>query len=368
MIIWGGITNTADQRLTSTGVAYNPVTRRWRTLPAAPLAARDGAASVWTGTELIIWGGTLNANPDVPVRDARDGAAYNPVTNRWRRLPPSPLSARTGSQALWTGKQVVVVGGVPSANVSTAAPGSGAQLRSYRGASNQAAAYDPRTDRWSSLADLPVPNGEKLDELDAIWTGSELLEWWQWDHITDASSRDFGFTGGIALYAYSAEHNTWRRTALPEDLNCVGSAAPVMNDNHVLFPASRFEPPYAVSEPMPIGLRGCQYGPSTREYNQIAHGRLDDTGGPTIWSGKALVRVNLTTTISGGQDGMVKIGQADAWNPATDSWPELPDAPTEGRYQATAAVWTGHELILLVASPQVDNGAVQGLQLVPRSN
>jgi hypothetical protein len=50
VLIWGGGTEP--------GARYSPVDDRWVALPAlnAP-AARSQAAIVWTGTEMIVWGG-----------------------------------------------------------------------------------------------------------------------------------------------------------------------------------------------------------------------------------------------------------------------------------------------------------------------
>ena len=36
-------------------------TRRWRTLPPAPIAARYGATAVWTGSEMLVVGGLSDA-------------------------------------------------------------------------------------------------------------------------------------------------------------------------------------------------------------------------------------------------------------------------------------------------------------------
>jgi hypothetical protein len=53
----------------------------WRQLAASPLAARVGHSAVWTGGELLIWGGG-----PIGARPLADGAAYDPAADRWRRL------------------------------------------------------------------------------------------------------------------------------------------------------------------------------------------------------------------------------------------------------------------------------------------
>ncbi|HVF74675.1 MAG TPA: kelch repeat-containing protein [Acidimicrobiales bacterium] len=78
----------------------------WSPMAAAPIAARSLAASVWTGTEVVVVGG--QAGNGTMLRDA---AAYNPTTNAWRVLPDSPVDVLPGATAMWTGREVVIVNG-----------------------------------------------------------------------------------------------------------------------------------------------------------------------------------------------------------------------------------------------------------------
>src|ERR687888_568044 len=97
----------------SDGVAYNPTTNRWRALAPTPLAGGH-ALGAWTGHELVLFVGNLN--PDTgkpwPPRLAR-AAAYDPATNSWRRLPPMD-SGRIDAAAVWTGSRLLVWGGTTS--------------------------------------------------------------------------------------------------------------------------------------------------------------------------------------------------------------------------------------------------------------
>jgi hypothetical protein len=63
MIIWGGL-NFTSGRL-NTGGRYDPVTDSWisTSLDNAP-SPRDYHSAVWTGTEMIIWGGASWAGND----------------------------------------------------------------------------------------------------------------------------------------------------------------------------------------------------------------------------------------------------------------------------------------------------------------
>lgn len=116
------------------GAAYDPNADRWRALPRAPLEARAGHVSVWTGEELVVWGGGKG------TALLADGAAYDPGTDEWRRISDGPLSPRWGAIGVWTGSEVLVVGG-----------------HDYAGELRDGAAYDPTADRWRSLA--PAPQG-----------------------------------------------------------------------------------------------------------------------------------------------------------------------------------------------------------------
>src|SRR5947207_8563188 len=67
----------------------------------APSARRQHTA-VWTGTEMIIWGGTNDST----------GGRYNPAVDMWTATSTTKApSARTGHTAVWTGNEMIVWGG-----------------------------------------------------------------------------------------------------------------------------------------------------------------------------------------------------------------------------------------------------------------
>lgn len=134
-------------------VAFDPVARTFRSLAHVPIAPRSRAASVWTGTEWIVWGGTDGAD------QFADGAAYDPATDTWRVLAESPLSARR-APGVWTGTELLVATGA-SGGDST---GNGEMALS------DGAAYDPATDTWR-----PIAFGLAHPGFTPIWTGAELL-------------------------------------------------------------------------------------------------------------------------------------------------------------------------------------------------
>jgi len=140
----------------SNGVAYNPVANRYRNLPKSPLAASQGPVGAWTGRELDLFvGGFDPMDKAYPARLAR-AAAYSPKTNTWRRIAPLPGSdvrySHLGS-AVWDGREILVVG-------------AGTKGRS-------AFAYNPRTNVWRTLAPLPASRAGAT----AVWTGTLLFVW-----------------------------------------------------------------------------------------------------------------------------------------------------------------------------------------------
>jgi len=157
MIIWGGseLATPSGEIPLADGAAFTPATGTWRTIAVAPVEGRAYAGAVWTGNEMIVWGGSRDG------QTVGDGAAYDPATDTWRILPAAPVDSAMKPTALWTGEEAIFVGGM-----RTVSPG-GAQSIS------DAAAYDPATNQWRALPNLP---GSSLPPYpQAVWTGSSIV-------------------------------------------------------------------------------------------------------------------------------------------------------------------------------------------------
>ena len=164
LVVWGGVSSDFSTTY-SDGARLDPVTNVWRRLPPAPVPGRGQAAAVWSGHEVLLWGGDSGAGEEVG-----QGAAYNPSRNRWRALPLSPLRAKFLPTGVWTGRFFLVMGG--SAAGALPAPGPGS------------AAYDPATNSWTALPAAPlyptdpasptIGADEREDGL-GVWTGSAAL-------------------------------------------------------------------------------------------------------------------------------------------------------------------------------------------------
>jgi hypothetical protein len=83
-------------------------TGTWRAIAPAPIAGRDGAVAVWTGRQLLVWGGHGRV-PGAGLRPLRDGAAYDPAGDRWQLIPTAPAGVQGRSAAAaWTGSRMLV--------------------------------------------------------------------------------------------------------------------------------------------------------------------------------------------------------------------------------------------------------------------
>lgn len=156
MIVWGGhCTGTCYRK---DGAAYDPQTDKWRKIQTPSfLAGRKEATAIWTGTHMLIWGG------DVGGRPFNDGGLYDPENDTWKpiTLTAAPV-ARIWYSAVWTGTEMIIWGGAPSR-----ADGK---------------IYNPVTDRWRPMSTYGLSLNSRKQALgkevhSAVWTGEEMIVW-----------------------------------------------------------------------------------------------------------------------------------------------------------------------------------------------
>ena len=159
MLVWGG--TGAGFAFATAGARYNPASSTWTAMSTSGgPSLRYSFTAVWTGSEMLVWGGVA-----APAFDyVGDGGRYNPTTNTWGAIPATPLiSRRGGHAAVWSGSEMIIWGG-----------------RNTPGGNNLAdgGRYDPATGGgvggWSAIA----PNssiGGRSDVNNAIWTGTEMI-------------------------------------------------------------------------------------------------------------------------------------------------------------------------------------------------
>lgn len=110
-------------------------------LPPSPLDRRQDHSLVWSGEEVLVWGGH-DSNQQEPFPD---GAAYSPATGSWRLLPENDLEPRTRHSTVMVGEQMLVWGGFTPAHSGTP---DGHLAR-------DGALYDPESDSWEPITQAP---------------------------------------------------------------------------------------------------------------------------------------------------------------------------------------------------------------------
>ena len=259
MIVWGGTElsqNTATA--TATGGLYDPTTDTWQATVAngAP-TARYAHTAVWTGAEMIVWGGYDGRNT------LATGGRYAPAIDSWRNVSTSNAPPPTsGHTAVWTGTQMIVWGGDP---YSTAG-----------------GIYDPVADTWQATSQVNAPLGRYFHT--AIWTGSEMIIWGG-----DVPS-------GIGMVVPS---------------NSGGRYNPV-TDTWIAMSTSGAPEPRESPKAVWTGSRMIVWG-----------GYNTDSGG------------NINYPASGG-----------IYDPATDTWRTMPLANAPPGRVSHTVVWTGNEMIV----------------------
>jgi hypothetical protein len=79
----------------------------WAATAIAPFKRAEHTA-VWTGTEMIVWGGAYTGATVYP----NTGGRYNPSTDSWTATSTANApSGRSGHAAVWTGSEMIIWGG-----------------------------------------------------------------------------------------------------------------------------------------------------------------------------------------------------------------------------------------------------------------
>ena len=155
LLIWGGYTGFDEANVVASGLVFDAAESAWRQTAPGPLEPRTLMASAWTGSEFLVWGGWSGTyGYEFAEAFFGDGAAYDPVSDSWRTLPPAPVDARA-PLSVWTGQEMLVWG--TSVRV--------------KDRPREGAAYDPTTDTWRTIAEAPI----ELTDATAVWTGSEMI-------------------------------------------------------------------------------------------------------------------------------------------------------------------------------------------------
>lgn len=304
--VWDGhemlmVVNQADPETfcKESVLSYDPSSGAWRVLSEVPkpkgcFEGRDRA--VWDGHELLLWG--------------ISNTAYNPTTDTWRHLPGGP-SGGGPSVVVWTGTQMIGWGGGCCDQES--ADGS---------------AYTPATNSWRTLPPSPLLGRHAA----GVWTGSEMI-------IAGGEGRDAhgNPTHFADAAAYDPATRTWRK--LPPMPIARGGGyytvnyAAVWDGTEMLVVGGT-----TTGSTQPIA-RGVAFDPSTDRWRWLAPMQYPRTGFVAEWAGNQLVVWGGV-----GENGVIP-PNGETYDPLTDTWSALPQAPLRARVDASA-VWSGGQVLI----------------------
>jgi hypothetical protein len=304
MIIWGG--EAGDGSPLRTGGIYDPASMVWTpTSTANAPGSRFFTTAVWTGSKMVVWGG-FDGSP------LNSGGVFDPVTNTWvPTAKDNAPSARYGHTAVWTGMKMLVWGGFDGAN----------HLAS-------GGVYDLATDTWTPINGSGVPYPRRRHT--AIWTGMQMIVFggFGFDGVTD---NVYLSTGG----QYDPTTDSWSGLQLTDQPSPRADHTAVWTGMEMLVWG---------------GDIGGSYTSDGRKYNAPQGAWLAMNGLPP--DGRALhtaVWVNERMIVWGGFNG-APLSSGSIFDPAANAWTPKPmPVALSARYEHSAVaagtkmiVWGGN--------------------------
>jgi hypothetical protein len=280
-------------------------------LASAP-AARAQHSMIWTGAEVIVWGG----HPGVSGPYLQSGGRYVPATDSWTPMTNAGApEGRIFHTAVWTGTEMIVWGGENSV---------GTKL-------NTGGRYNPAGDTWA-----PTGTGTGLPEArrfaGSVWTGTEAIVW--------------GGQGSVFLNSggrYNPSTDTWTPTGM-------GANLPPPNSSVFAWTGSVM----IVLTGSPAG--GGLYNPNTDSWSAVStSGTTFTSGRASVWTGAELILWNGTTGIS-------------RYNPSTNQWTQTTASGAPVGSSGDTAVWANGEMIVWGGYQTVTNPLNTGGRYDPASN
>ncbi|HEX7902139.1 MAG TPA: LamG-like jellyroll fold domain-containing protein [Planctomycetota bacterium] len=276
--------------------------------PAPPTAGAPTARWVhsmeWTGSEVVVWGGSVAVAPS----DVDSGALYDPVGNTWlgaTTLVGAPAARRYAS-TVWDGNDVIFWGGTSAGGHNTG--------------------FRYRPDSWTGATTTTGAPGPR-EAHTAVWTGSEMIIWGGWDGtLLNTGAK------------YASTSDTWVGTT-----TTVGA---IPRQEHVAV---------WTGDRMIVwgGRNGADASSSLNTgalYNSSSDswvGTVTTTGAPSARTAASAVWTGREMVVWGGHDGAARLATGARYSPSMDAW--IGTVPTAGAPSARwrhRGVWTGSRMVV----------------------
>lgn len=305
MLVFGGQNSFVGAARLDTGARYAPATDTWRMMATTGARARARHTAVWTGRVMLVWGGRPNDSDSA-------GEAYNPATDTWTSLASAgaPAARTSGHSAVWTGTEMIVWGGLSATSVRL----------------NTGARYDPARDRWTPVSTAGAPSPRNAHA--AVWTGTEMLVWGGGSTSTLADGA-----------AYDPARDVWRplaRTGAPSAR--LGASAEWTGREMVVWGGGGGADLGGVER-----RDGGRYDPMRDQWTLFATPTSRSVKlNASVWTGAEMI-------VWGGSTGSgpeVYLAEGAAYAPEVGRLTLLPTEGAPSRRTSPTAVWTGAEMLV----------------------
>ncbi len=297
MIVWGG---GYDNTVLNTGGRYDPATDSWTATATtgAPLPL-TGHTAVWTGTEMIVWAGI--------------GGRYNPATNSW--TPTSTTNApssRVSHTAVWTGSEMIVWGGFDG----------------FSSVLNTGGKYNPSTNSWSPTSTTNAPTARTNHT--AVWTGTEMIIWGGWDAASVPGAPPIFFNSGRR---YNPNTDSWTVTSI--------SNAPTGRADHTAVWTGIEMIVWGGNRNSLLLNTGGRYNPGTNSWTatSITNAPSGRIGHTAVWTLSEMI-------VWGGSTASGVTDTGGRYDPATGSWTAISTVNAPVGRESHTAVWIGNQMIV----------------------
>ena len=301
-------TSTGSDMLISGGdmFANGPVIYRYdlatSTWSAAKYAFGSGGRrfrqpAVWTGSELITWGGR-GSN----AMDLDNGERYNPLSDQCKDVKQFGES-RSDHTAVWSNERMVVWGG------------------SHDGAARATGAiYDPIYDQWSPMSNIGTPSARATHT--AIAAGDKMIVW------GGRNGLNYFADGGI----FDVAGNTWQ--PLP--------------DAGLLSPRYAHTAIWTNKEMIVWGGRGqgflndsARYNPATQAWTLLPATNAPEarTHHTAVWTGTEML-------IWGGLEGNTASASGARYHRDSNTWTPMTEQNAPSARWSHSAVWANDRMLV----------------------
>jgi len=310
---------------------YDPTLDAWlpMSITGAPVSARPTA--VWSGREVILWGGATTCRAPFPSPYPIIGSRYDPVTDTWTPFDQNCYS-RSFHTAIWTGSKMIIWGGLCEPSSDSLCQSFGGYPRYY----GDALSYEPVGGVWTSISSSPGGYGTGAT---AIWTGNRMIVWGGFYTFwlgpgPDGTGWDTVGTGGM----YDPASGSWEPIPYDAAVQDRSAHRAVWDGRHMYIlggSSSRhtYDPCCGIvntSEGRPSVAR---FDPVSRSWENLGMFPAYANGDRALWTGRWILSLGAEST-GGRLDPTTAL-----WSPISSVGAPVP------RYQA-AVDWDGEGMLV----------------------